>query len=675
MPAAGVPVRSESVASSADHPAYRRDIDGLRAVAVLSVIGFHAFASYFPGGFVGVDIFFVISGYLITTIILGDLRKDAFSYRTFYTRRIKRIFPALVVVLTTVWLLGWLRLFPGEYRQLGEHVAAGATFVSNFVLRTESGYFDNVAESKPLLHLWSLAIEEQFYIFWPLILALAVRHLTSRLATLWTIVAIASLSFVFNLSTLGTVPVFTFFSPFTRFWELMVGGLLAHGMQSRPAWFERFREVRSVSGFVLLFAAIFWLSRGMPYPGWRALLPTIGAFLVISAGPRPRLNRWLLSNRAAVWFGKISYPLYLWHWPLLAFLFIAQTQSTSREVRLGVVAVSIGLAWLTYRFVETPIRSSGNIRSLPLGLLAALLAIGVLGYATYRHEGFVSRLGDRGAYTARFDESTPEMRYRTANGIPEKFHEECNFYDYIAWRAGHSTITARNQIDPSCYRRAAGTTRAVFVWGDSHAEHLNWGLRQILPKDVALLQVASSGCGAALVEPSAPAADYCARSNQFALEIIRKEKPDVVVIAQQGGHQMARFRRIVASLKASGVPHVLVIGPIPQWKPDLDKVIAAHFWPDPPERLKDYLNADIVTLNDKLSRDRRPDDPFVYIDLFDALCNSDGCRIDVDGDWRDALMTFDYGHLTPKASVFVARTILAPPLLNLLGTPPGPRPE
>lgn len=207
------------------HPKYRPDIDGLRAIAVLSVVIFHAFPNLLKGGFIGVDIFFVISGFLISTIILNGLEKDSFSFVEFYSRRIKRIFPALLLVLIASFVLGWFVLLADEYKQLGKHIAGGAGFVSNFVLWKESGYFDNTSETKPLLHLWSLGIEEQFYIVWPLLLWFVWKQ---RLNPLTITLIVMLSSFILNISTVQSDAVAAFYSPQTRFWELLTGSILAY---------------------------------------------------------------------------------------------------------------------------------------------------------------------------------------------------------------------------------------------------------------------------------------------------------------------------------------------------------------------------------------------------------------------------------------------------------------
>lgn len=295
--------------------AYRPDIDGLRAVAVLSVVAFHLSPNLLRGGFTGVDVFFVISGFLITSIILKGLGRGSFSLLDFYARRIRRILPALLLVLVAVFVAGWFLLFDGEYRVPGKHVAGATAFLSNFIYWGESGYFDKDAKTKVLLHLWSLGIEEQFYVVWPALLMLVSRF---RHGIVAAIVVTIVLSFAVNIHLSGRAPAEAFYSPASRAWELMVGCALAWlvgrgwQLQGAPA------QAASAAGFGLLAAGFLLPDHASAFPGWWALLPTLGAFLVIAAGPQALPNRLILTNRAAVAVGLISYPLYLWHWPLLA---------------------------------------------------------------------------------------------------------------------------------------------------------------------------------------------------------------------------------------------------------------------------------------------------------------------------------------------------------------------
>lgn len=301
--------------TSTDHglAVYRADIDGLLAIAVLIVVAFHAFPSLLPGGFVGVDIFFVISGYLIGSIILSQLDRGSFSFGDFYARRIKRIFPALLLVLIFCYGVGWFNLIDTEYKELGIQIAAGAAFVANLALWHEAGYFDAVAETKPLLHLWSLGVEEQFYLFWPLVLW-GCRKI--RINPLVAIVGVGVGSFVLNMATVGRDPTADFYSPFTRFWELMIGCGLAYWHVVSPRGSVRRASACGAVGFALIVAAVVLLRGQDRFPGWEALLPTVGAFLIIAGGTDGWLNRRVLRARPLVWIGLISFPLYLWHWPL-----------------------------------------------------------------------------------------------------------------------------------------------------------------------------------------------------------------------------------------------------------------------------------------------------------------------------------------------------------------------
>ena len=301
---------------------------------------FHAFPGLIRGGFIGVDIFFVISGYLISTIIFENLDRGSFSFREFYVRRIKRIFPALIVVLLACFAFGWFALLADEFNQLGKHIAAGAGFVSNIVLWGEAGYFDNSAETKPLLHLWSLGIEEQFYIVWPLLLWFAWKR-KFNLLTIAVLIAIISLAL--NIKGIKKDAVATFYSPQTRFWELLFGSVLAWFSLYKKGAFAHIKDnidaflasviyrdkqesngqtlanVLSFLGLLLLIYGLWRIKKTLDFPGKWALVPVLGATLIIAAGAKAWANRIILSNKVAVWFGFISFPLYLWHWPILSY--------------------------------------------------------------------------------------------------------------------------------------------------------------------------------------------------------------------------------------------------------------------------------------------------------------------------------------------------------------------
>ena len=358
------------------HPEYRPDIDGLRAVAVGLVIGYHYFPNHIQAGFIGVDVFFVISGYLITSIILRQFEQGDFSYRKFYTRRVNRIFPALLVVVLANLLLGGYALVADEFSTLGKNIAASSLFVSNFALWNEAGYFDAAADTKPLLHLWSLAIEEQFYIVWPLLLGLALRHPRRGI---WLVGCALAASFAYNLNVAPRDAAEAYYSPLTRGWQLAAGGLVAYLQRLPLAGRPAARNVPAVLGLALLLAGVALIERSRAYPGWWAVLPTAGTALLIAAGPAALPNRSLLALRPLVWVGLISYPLYLWHWVVLVWTKLLLMSSNIPALwRIGLALLALALATLTYRLVERPIRHR-NVGTTALSLAAAMAVAGAIG--------------------------------------------------------------------------------------------------------------------------------------------------------------------------------------------------------------------------------------------------------------------------------------------------------
>lgn len=462
------------------HPAYRPDIDGLRAVAILSVVIFHAFPTSLQGGFVGVDIFFVISGFLISSIIFRSLQRGDFSFTEFYAHRIKRIFPALIVVLTAGYAFGWFALLPDEFKQLGKHMAAGAGFVQNFILLQEVGYFDTAAELKPLLHLWSLAIEEQFYLIYPVLIFAAWRI---GLNVLTAVLLLCLISFGLNISGVAKNPTETFFLPQTRFWELLAGSVLAYLQFFKRAKFsawmqhwifhptlfrhspqsasrsEVLNNILSVVGLLLIVTAVFFINKSKPFPGWWALLPVSGAFLLILAGPEAWVNQFVLANRLMVFVGVISYPLYLWHWPILSFARIVESGMPSREIRIGAVILSFVLAWITYRLLEKPIRFGRKAWWKTATLTVLLTVIGYVGYNTAERNGLAFR-GSIKSYQSKIKDLSWDVSTFGYAKCDEKGLNRPPSLNYC--------LFSKSSNDPM-----------IAVYGDSHADHLFHGLAKI----------------------------------------------------------------------------------------------------------------------------------------------------------------------------------------------------
>jgi len=388
---------------------YRSDIDGLRAIAILSVFVYHAFPNIIPGGFIGVDIFFVISGYLISLGIFDGIDRKNFSFADFYVRRTRRIFPALLIVLIATYVAGLFVLLPDELTRLGKNIAAAATFTLNFVLKQNTGYFDAAGEQNPVLHLWSLCIEEQFYILFPIVFLLIAKINLNRVVSI-LIIIIAS--FYLNASMVTENAAAAFYLPITRFWEMAIGSLLAAiSVRQQFLRLEKIGSLLSVTGFALIFLGVFLIDKSMEFPGWVALVPSLGAMFILSVSKKNKYNKFL-SNPIMVWVGKISYPLYLWHYPVFAYLRVYEGAETNAGQKISAMALAVILAWLTYKFIEYPIRfgigrkvSNKVVISILVGLL---IAIAVLGKKTQSARGFQGRINGQLIENAKQSDRIPD---------------------------------------------------------------------------------------------------------------------------------------------------------------------------------------------------------------------------------------------------------------------------
>lgn len=435
--------------------AYRADIDGLRAVAILPVVLFHAGVGRFAGGYVGVDVFFVISGFLITGVIARELKRGTFTYQQFYLRRAKRIVPALLLVLGASMLAGLVVMGPGELKELGKLVLATNLFVSNIVLWRDVGYFGDAAELKPLLMTWSLGVEEQFYLVWPILLGTTLR-LRLRLSTLVLVVGVAS--FALAVTSVRVWPTPAFYLLPTRAWELLLGAWLAIPAidGADDGWAAgRVRDIASVAGLLMVTVAVLGFDSETVFPGEAALIPCLGTALLIWSGQTAAVNRLLLSRRPVVLVGLISYSLYLWHWPLLAYGRILARGEMSAAATSGLVILSFALAYVTWRFVEGPFRQRSSVP--PLVSLA--------------------RFGVATAFGATFG-----LALLLAGGLPGRLSP-----------AALAADASRRDINPLralCLRSASVSGppapaclyggpegRYAAIWGDSHADALAPGLR------------------------------------------------------------------------------------------------------------------------------------------------------------------------------------------------------
>jgi len=376
---------------------YRADIDGLRAIAVLTVVIFHIQASLIPGGYVGVDIFFVISGYLIAGILLRDLEAHRFSIRTFYERRARRIFPALFATLMVTLAIAAAIYMPFDFRNFSGSLTASVLFGSNIFFWWNTGYFDQTSELKPLLHTWSLGVEEQYYLIFPLILSTLYRFARRWLVT--AMVVLAAVSLAVSVYQVANAPDAAFYLPFGRLWELLVGASLAIGRwpQLRST---ALRNGAMVVGLAMIVVSLFMFTPATPFPGFAALLPTIGAGLLIYGGRDGQSAiRAAMSNPVSVFFGKISYSLYLVHWPVMAFFRYLSSREPTVVEEVALFLTMLALAWLLWKFVETPFRDVGPRRISDRAIFAATIPLAIflvgVGAAGYTQRGLPWRLPDR----------------------------------------------------------------------------------------------------------------------------------------------------------------------------------------------------------------------------------------------------------------------------------------
>lgn len=487
---------------AANRTIYRPDIDGLRAFAVMGVVGYHAFPELFPGGFVGVDVFFVISGYLISRILLRRLELGTFSYGEFMASRIRRIIPALLLVLASTWMGGLLLLTEEEFSELGLQITAGALFSANFYFFSQSGYFDTTAEFKPLLHLWSLGIEEQFYIAYPIALLVVFKRFRKFLGT--TLVATSFFSLTLCIIFTNQSPDAAYFLLPFRLWELLLGGILAYfaSFWAQPTRFAG--TALSIGGICMIGIAAF-LAPQAGFPGYWAILPALGTAFLIYSGERSIANRFISSSKKIVFIGLISYPLYLWHWPIISFLHISFASSPPTGYLLAALAVSFSLAMMTYHLIERPIKQLDAESTYGrLLLLTALIA--ALGTATFYSDGLAFRSGIQQRATQDDFHRYGQSRFKPCEA--QDLSENAP-----SWR-GISR----------CRQSKGGLHYDVILLGDSHAEDLFYGIAEVLTTRNVVL---ATGYGIPVLENS-----NFSNIFRYLSQTEHSRKPTVVIVAR-----------------------------------------------------------------------------------------------------------------------------------------------
>jgi peptidoglycan/LPS O-acetylase OafA/YrhL len=620
---------------------YRADIDGLRALAVIPVLFYHVGIAGFAGGFVGVDIFFVISGYLICGMIDGDIRSGTFSIGNFYKRRVLRILPALFVMFLVTSILAYIYCLPVELEDYSKSLASAVGSISNVYFAGTAGYFDAPAETKPLLHTWSLGVEEQFYLIAPLLMLFSWRFLPKRAQLPLAVVAVVSFAIALAISYRNTTFAF-YLTPF-RAWELALGALLSTKFIPAPQsgfW----KNACGVSGLLLLLGAILLGSPTSPLLLMTSLA-SLGTTLVIASSEygTSMVGR-MLSLRPVIFIGLISYSLYLWHWPLIVFqrtdaLFFAD--SSSIVTKLTLIAASVGIAFLSWKFVELPFRSRAKdtSKTAVFGMAsAAMVSVTALCGLTLIVGGAPFRFPERvvaiGAYLA-YDPSA-------------------------AFRSGHCYLeTNRQQLDvPTCMKLDPKRPNYLLV-GDSHAAHLWLGLSSSMP-DVNIMQATASMCRPAVIAASLLDTRACPKLMQFVFNdfLVNNKVDKVLLSASWKDEDLPDLSATLEMLKSRGFD-VVVLGPIVEYDGALPRLLTDEILHNSPSIANGMRTSGIRERDRAMSR-LVTDKGATYVSVYDSVCGSGVCDEFAEG---DIPLQFDAGHLTAQGSIEVARR-----LASALGT-------
>lgn len=639
---------------------YRADIEGLRGIAVLSVFAVHSVPDALRGGFIGVDVFFVLSGYLISSITLRELEAGSFSIAGFYAARLRRLLPSLLVVLLACLGFAAFWAVPSDARAIGAHVAGGAAFVSNLLLWREGGYFDVASGRKLLLHLWSLGIEEQFYLLWPLALPLLFK--TWRNGAGWVLAA-ALASFALNVAFVDSKPKGVFYLPVTRFWELLVGVLLAY-VQRRPggglvaagrrlwplaAWWQRcLPDLLANAGVVLLALALwFIIDKTDHFPGWWALFPTLATLLLIAAGNEAWINRVVLQHPMLTFYGRISYPLYLWHWPLLTMPLLLDVRLDWQQ-QVMLLCGSVGLAVATHFAVERPFRFGTLARHAPRLLTAALVLVAGAGAWLVASDGRLSRYPAALRAVAEVDVHADYASYRV---------ERC----FLRSEQGPAAFTE------DCVDAESRDRPLLVLWGDSHAAALYPGLRAEAahsPRGYRLAQFTAAACPPGW---NAPVRDnpHCREVSAFVLDRIAALRPSKVVLAANWGAAGKTpgqpspddvLRQAITGLRARGVQDIVVVGPLPHWHVAPPRILlrawgASDALPDRNAAALDTRGIEADPRVEGLALARGA----AYVSPMKALCNPLGCLVSLQERGQLQATAFDQSHLTAAGSRWLIR--------------------
>ena len=635
---------------------YRPDIDGLRAVAVLAVLAFHIELRKTPGGFVGVDVFFVISGYLISSIVFSEIAASRFSVMSFYERRIRRIFPALFGMLVVSTVFAFIYLLPAELVNYSKSMLASTASFSNLYFWQHSGYFDSPT-SQPLLHTWSLAVEEQFYISFPIFLVLIRRFFPQRLRVSVVVLFVVSLlsSAIIVYRNQGTA----FYMPYTRAWELLLGTMLSLGMfpRLRSAWL---RNLATLAGIGMIAFSVLFYTQDTLFPGFSALVPCLGSALIIGAGEAgSSLVGSVLSWRPFVFIGLISYSLYLWHWPIIVLRHMgllvgvgaimsfshATLVSSHRFDMLVEIGLSFVLAVLSWRFIERPFRGGPmRMSGRPLFALAGGVIFILLGVASWTVFA--------GGFTGRF--SVHALQIASVIDADEEIK---------SMRTGTCFITSEHAFekfsDNLCLHQDNGKKNYLLL-GDSHSAML-WSALHSSLRQVNLMQASTAACEPAL-HPSGPA--NCVKMMSYIFQTYLPAHPvqGIFLVGRWETKDMDALTEVIAWARQHQVP-VTVFGPVPEYDGPLPRLLAYSTAWNRPSLASEHLVPSSKSLDAEMQSLATNTWHVPYISLYREICDAEGCAEYADAEHKVPLMG-DTDHLTQLGAFFVVRRLVEKGELN-----------
>ncbi len=602
--------------------AYRWDIQGLRAIAVMSVVIFHINPQLLSGGYVGVDIFFVISGYLIMGFIWRDLNNNSFSLMHFYTKRVQRLFPALLVMVVVSAIFGYFILLPHEALNFSSSLIATLLYVSNFYFYLEADYFNDAMEFAPLLHTWSLSVEEQFYLLFPLLIMLLFAKAKKDIFKLLLFIAFVSL--ILSQFLISYDKSFAFFASPSRFFQFIIGGIVAISLHKYKLP-QNLNNSLGVLALALLLLSLFLYDETTLFPGIHALLPTLATALILFVGKEPNITSQFLSNKLFILIGNTSYSIYLWHWPLIVFYKLQISPSLSNQEQIGLLFGSLLLGYLSWKYIE----KSTKGKNYTLAMIISTLLVSLGSYYAFTSLS----LEHKNIASTYLDYNT--SKFRSGECFLTSDYDSINFFD-----------------KSKCITHTQGKKNYLLI-GDSHAAHFYSALDQAKEDNITITQVTASGC-----HPTLPytGTKRCSDLMQWAYQelIINKEFDTIILSAHW---KYSEKEQLLSSIKFLGKysKRIIVLGPNMEYLQSLPRLLANL--PPTEDTRSIYKSAGKykeVASVDYYMKTYLKKENVTYISILKLLCDANGCTTTTP---KGIPIAFDASHLTHSGACYIVENI------------------